>query len=353
MHSNNGERPLTTFLVLGYNQERFIREAVEGAFAQTYSPMEIILSDDCSTDRTFEIMCDMADSYRGRHWVKLNRTPCNKGIAANINSAMALAVGELVVFAAGDDRSLSHRAETLTLEWVRSGKPSGIGSGMKNMDEQGNPLGPSEWGAGLSVILEKTPREQMLRHFAPERKFALPGCSAAWSMETWNTFGDLMETVVLEDDALSFRSLLHRGLRFIEEPLVLYRRHTQNLWSTITPKTTTTPAYYKSSEEKTARRAALIWKMYLNALADLKFAVSKNLIDSSAVPAIEADIKKEMSRLENQAKWWDLPFFRRLGAIADSPHRRFPLNVMSLLPLDRHSALRCALSRIKRKWSRA
>jgi len=162
-----------------------------------------------------------------------------------------------------------------------------------------------------------------------------------------------METVVLEDDALSFRSLLHRGLRFIEEPLVLYRRHTQNLWSTITPKTTTTPAYYKSSEEKTARRAALIWKMYLNALADLKFAVSKNLIDSSAVPAIEADIKKEMSRLENQAKWWDLPFFRRLGAIADSPHRRFPLNVMSLLPLDRHSALRCALSRIKRKWSRA
>jgi len=41
------ERPLLTFALFGYNQEQYIREAVEGAFAQTYSPLEIILSDDC------------------------------------------------------------------------------------------------------------------------------------------------------------------------------------------------------------------------------------------------------------------------------------------------------------------
>ena len=49
------ERPLVSVLVLGFNQERFIRKAVEGAFAQTWKPLEIVLSDDCSTDRTFEI----------------------------------------------------------------------------------------------------------------------------------------------------------------------------------------------------------------------------------------------------------------------------------------------------------
>jgi glycosyltransferase involved in cell wall biosynthesis len=36
------ERPLITFALLAYNQERLIREAVEHAFSQTYSPIEKI-----------------------------------------------------------------------------------------------------------------------------------------------------------------------------------------------------------------------------------------------------------------------------------------------------------------------
>jgi len=48
------DRPLVTFALVAYNQEQYIREAVEGAFAQTYEPLEIILSDDCSSDRTVE-----------------------------------------------------------------------------------------------------------------------------------------------------------------------------------------------------------------------------------------------------------------------------------------------------------
>ena len=53
---NMSERPLVTFALFAYNQEKYIREAVEGAFSQTYQRMEIILSDDCSTDSTFDIL---------------------------------------------------------------------------------------------------------------------------------------------------------------------------------------------------------------------------------------------------------------------------------------------------------
>jgi len=42
-----------TFALFAYNQEKYIREEVEGAFSQTYQPLEIIWSDDCSSDRTF------------------------------------------------------------------------------------------------------------------------------------------------------------------------------------------------------------------------------------------------------------------------------------------------------------
>jgi glycosyltransferase involved in cell wall biosynthesis len=49
------ERPLITFALFAYNQEQFIAEAVQGALSQTYSPLEIILSD-WSADSTFHVM---------------------------------------------------------------------------------------------------------------------------------------------------------------------------------------------------------------------------------------------------------------------------------------------------------
>ncbi len=71
--TTNQDRPLITFALFAYNQENHIEEAVQGAFSQTYSQLEIVLSDDCSTDRTFEIMERMANAYQGPHKIVLNR----------------------------------------------------------------------------------------------------------------------------------------------------------------------------------------------------------------------------------------------------------------------------------------
>lgn len=81
--SSPQERSLISFALLAYKQEQYIREAVEGAFSQTYSPLEIILSDDCSPDRTFDIIQEMAAKYTGPHKVVLNRNPQNFGIGAH------------------------------------------------------------------------------------------------------------------------------------------------------------------------------------------------------------------------------------------------------------------------------
>jgi glycosyltransferase involved in cell wall biosynthesis len=64
--------PLVSFIVVAYNQDKYIKEAVLGAFSQTYQPLEIILSDDGSSDLTFEIMQDMVEKYVGPHKIILN-----------------------------------------------------------------------------------------------------------------------------------------------------------------------------------------------------------------------------------------------------------------------------------------
>ncbi|MDP2083917.1 MAG: glycosyltransferase family A protein [Gemmobacter sp.] len=109
------DRPLVTFALFAYNQENYIREAVEGAFSQTYSPLEIILSDDCSSDRTFEIMEEMAREYQGPHLLKVRTASKNAGIGAHVNLVAGLSQGEIIVFAAGDDVSLPHRTVELLM----------------------------------------------------------------------------------------------------------------------------------------------------------------------------------------------------------------------------------------------
>lgn len=106
-------RPFATFCVLGFNQERYIRAAIEGAFAQTYQPLEIILSDDCSSDATFAIMQELAAAYAGPHIVTVRRNTQNRGTLWHLLSAAREARGKVMVVAAGDDISLPQRTERL------------------------------------------------------------------------------------------------------------------------------------------------------------------------------------------------------------------------------------------------
>ena len=115
-------RPLLTFAIAAFNQEQFIREAVEAALAQTYSPLEIILSDDCSEDGTFDVMRKLAGSYRGPDRVILNRNSTRRSIGGHLNRVVAIAKGELILAAAGDDISLPQRTQVVYEAWESSNR---------------------------------------------------------------------------------------------------------------------------------------------------------------------------------------------------------------------------------------
>ena len=104
-------KPLISFILITYNQENFVRDALDGAFAQTYSPMEIIIADDGSKDGTPKVIEEYIAGNKGPHKVVFCHNKKNVGIAQNVNNAMALAKGEYLIIAAGDDKSLPERAQ--------------------------------------------------------------------------------------------------------------------------------------------------------------------------------------------------------------------------------------------------
>lgn len=214
-------RPLVTFMIIGYNHERFVREAVRGALAQTYSPLEIIISDDCSQDRTFELIEEEVADYDGPHKIVLNRNEENLGTAGHLNRLMELAEGELIVVAASDDISLPLRTEEIVKVWSGGGAYS-IYSNMTVIDENGINRGVFAKSAPMPI----ESWQQILR--AGRGVF---GCTHAWDRAVFDAFGPLPEDVVHEDYAIPFRSALLGKIAYIDECLVKYRRHSTNVWT--------------------------------------------------------------------------------------------------------------------------
>ena len=98
------ENPLVSIIVITYNSAKFVLETLESAKAQTYQYIELIISDDCSTDNTVDICKEWIYKNKDRFVrTELIIVLENKGIPANCNRGVKAAQGEWVKLIAGDD----------------------------------------------------------------------------------------------------------------------------------------------------------------------------------------------------------------------------------------------------------
>lgn len=94
-------------LVPVYNGERHLPECLDSILAQDFRDLEILISDDGSTDRSPEIIKDFAARDSRIRWWK---NPCNLGLTANSNACLKEAKGEYIKFVHQDDKLLAPSA---------------------------------------------------------------------------------------------------------------------------------------------------------------------------------------------------------------------------------------------------
>ncbi len=129
-------------LVSAYNHERFIEQALDSVAAQTYRPLEVIVTDDCSRDRTAEVI---------RAWLDRTGFPArfvanerNRGICAVLNHALELATGRYVCLLDGDDVYTPDRVErhAAALD-AAPAEVAAVVSDMRVIDADGGVVNPS------------------------------------------------------------------------------------------------------------------------------------------------------------------------------------------------------------------
>ncbi|OOO29386.1 glycosyltransferase [Rhizobium sophoriradicis] len=101
--------PLITIGITSFNAEGHIARAISSAIAQSWEPLEIVVVDDRSSDRTFELVEQIVKSHPQ---VRVFRQSQNSGVAAARNRIMEEARGDFLAFFDDDDVSDPDRVAT-------------------------------------------------------------------------------------------------------------------------------------------------------------------------------------------------------------------------------------------------
>lgn len=110
----NNQKPLVSIVIITYNSSEYVLETLESAKQQTYENIELIVSDDCSTDNTVAICREWLEKNKSRFVrAELIVVEHNTGIPANCNRGCKKAQGEFIKIIAGDDILLPNCIEDL------------------------------------------------------------------------------------------------------------------------------------------------------------------------------------------------------------------------------------------------
>ncbi|MBM7095808.1 glycosyltransferase [Bacillus sp. H-16] len=100
--------PLVSVITPAYNAERFIAQTIESVINQSFHDWEMIIVDDCSTDRTISIIKDFANRDRRIQAIQLSD---NSGAAIARNEAINKSRGRYLAFLDSDDQWLPEKLE--------------------------------------------------------------------------------------------------------------------------------------------------------------------------------------------------------------------------------------------------
>lgn len=119
-----------------YNCEDTLKESIDSIIRQTYDNWELILCDDGSTDRTYELAQEYARTYPAK--VRLIKNDQNLRLAATLNRCLKYASGEYIARMDGDDISLPERFEKQVAFLNTNLQYQVVGTQMISFDESGD-----------------------------------------------------------------------------------------------------------------------------------------------------------------------------------------------------------------------
>jgi len=220
--------PLVSIIIITYNSSQYVLETLESAKKQTYENIELIISDDCSTDNSVTIC---------KKWIEVNKnrfvnslvieTEKNTGTPKNCNRGVFNAKGEYIKLIAGDDILLANCIKD-NLEFIKGKSTQFLFSDMIFFNHTGV---LSNYGnKKLVYFFSNKKKSDKLRSYLRTSLF-LNSPTYFYSKELFEKIGGYDESFqVLEDNPFIARTLSAGcDIKFLSKPTVKYRIHNSSV----------------------------------------------------------------------------------------------------------------------------
>jgi glycosyltransferase involved in cell wall biosynthesis len=215
------ENPLVSVLLLCFRHEQFVAEAIDGLLGQTYSPLEILIFDDCSPDKTVDVITRKLAGRKTRHEVSFARNCRNMSAPATRRLALKRMRGDIFFLSHGDDIMRPEMIEEMVRELRRS-NVSLVTANAEYIDERSRPL--------FRTFRDLTgPADDTLETLARDGSNACCfGAAIGFDREVYDKFGFDTEILGTYDIIFPFYAYLFKGAKFFNKVLLKYRVHSGN-----------------------------------------------------------------------------------------------------------------------------
>ena len=201
--------PAVSVVITAYNRERYIAQSIESVLAQTLADFELIIVDDCSTDRTV----DVATRYQSDPRIRIVRNERNLGDYPNRNHAATLARAEFLKYHDSDDVMYSDCLAIMT-------------AGLRCAPSAAFALtAPHMWAGGPCPML-LTPQLAYERAFLGQGLFHLGPACALFRRRAFLELGKFPEAGVHSDALFWIRACCTVDIVLVRADLFWYRVHT-------------------------------------------------------------------------------------------------------------------------------
>lgn len=213
-----------------YNGEQYIRKQIESIIHQTMPVDEIIITDDCSTDHTYDILLDIQAKAQD---ISLNiiRNKENLGYKDNFKKAISLCTGDYIFLCDQDDYWNNNKVETL-INIMQTNKISVLSSSFTFMDANDDYLEiKKNRGFSNNNMIHKVLAPKSLTHMnIDDLLFHNPcqGCAMLIDKQVAQEFVIMGDNALPHDWEINILGNKFDGTYFYNVPLFRYRIHSTN-----------------------------------------------------------------------------------------------------------------------------
>jgi len=224
--------PRVSVLMTAYNRASYIASSIESVLAQTFGDFELLITDNCSTDGTF----DIAKRYEGLdRRIRVVQNERNLGQFGNRNRAAELARGELLKYHDSDDLMYPHCLAVM-VPMLLAEPSAGFG------------LSTGKYWPGGPCPMLLTPRMAYQREFLGEGLFMAGPGGALFRADVFKKLGGFVDEGAPSDHLFWMRACTKVNVLLMPADLFWYRMHPLQEYQSLT------------AQLQNARMAGIIWQ---------------------------------------------------------------------------------------------